>query len=393
MLARPNSSQRTMTEAPRHHAARCSRMLALFAVLAAMLGGCASVVPPSPGMGEPVAWSALPGWMEDHQADAWSSLQQTCTRAAALGPTWKQVCAEAALFTDVDDELARAFFETRFAPRAMGNGEGVEGLVTGYYEPLLAGSRTRTARFRYPIYQRPDDLLVVDLGGLYPELAGRTLRGRLQGRRVVPYFSRAEITNGKRLLAGKELVWVNDPVALFFLQVQGSGRVRLPDGEMLRVGYADQNGHPYQSIGARLIAMGALKREDVNLESIKDWLRAHPDEAEAVLNSNPSYIFFAPRDPTLPGPIGSLNVPLTAGRSAAVDPAFIRLGTPVWLDTTSPLSGEPYRRLLMAQDTGGAIKGPVRVDVFFGFGPQAEQLAGNMKQPGRVFALLPRERN
>jgi len=357
------------------------------------LTGCNTLSPPTSGIGQPVSWSTLPGWTEDRHAEAWASLLQTCARAATLQPPWKQLCAEAALFPDADDETARVFFETRFEPHAMGNGPGMEGLVTGYYEPLLAGNRARTARFRYPIYKRPEDLLVVDLGGLYPELAGRTLRGRVQGQRVVPYFSRAEIANGKKLLAGNELVWVDDPVALFFLQVQGSGRVRLPDGEVLRVGYADQNGHPYQSIGARLIAMGALERDAVNLETIKAWLRGHPDDAENVLNSNPSYVFFSPRDASLPGPIGSLNVPLTAERSVAVDRTYIALGTPLWLDTTSPLDGEPYRRLLMAQDTGGAIKGPARIDVFFGFGPRAEQMAGNMKQPGSVYALLPRERN
>ena len=384
---------RSMVHLQQNRPAIRQALCAMVIMMCGALTGCAGFARPSSGVGEPVAWNALPGWAEDRHAEAWPSLQRTCTRVTALGQVWKQLCAEASLFTDVDDETARAFFETRFEPRLMQNGEDAEGLVTGYYEPLLQGSRARTARFRFPIYQRPDDLLIVDLGGLYPELAGRTLRGRVQGQRVVPYFSRAEITNGKKLLAGKELVWVDDPVGLFFLQVQGSGRIRLPNGEMLRVGYADQNGHPYQSIGARLIAKGALKREDVTMDSIKDWLRANPDQAESLLNSNPSYIFFALRDPSLPGPIGSLNVPLTAERSAAVDRSFIPLGTPLWLDTTSPVDGEPYRRLLVAQDTGGAIKGPVRVDVFFGFGPQAEQLAGNMKQPGRVYALLPRERN
>ena len=392
MLAWRNVAYRFMTNHRTRHNVLNNWFLAVL-VAGVTLTGCVTVEPPPAGIGEPVGWSALPGWPEERHAEAWPSLQQTCTRVATLEKAWKRICADAALFVDVDNDTARAFFETRFEPRVVRNPESTDGLITGYYEPLLFGSRSRTARFRYPIYQRPDDLLVVDLGGLYPEIAGRTLRGRVQGKRVVPYFSRAEISNGKKLLAGNELVWVDDPVALFFLQVQGSGRVQLPNGEMLRVGYADQNGHPYQSIGSRLIAMGALKREDVNLESIKTWLRDHPDEAESVLNSNPSYIFFAPRDASLPGPIGSLNVPLTAERSIAVDRTYLALGTPVWLDTTSPLDGQPYRRLLMAQDTGGAIKGPVRIDVFFGFGPRAEQMAGNMKQPGRVYALLPSAQN
>jgi membrane-bound lytic murein transglycosylase A len=173
--------------------------------------------------------------------------------------------------------------------------------------------------------------------------------------------------------------------------------VQLPDGSVVRVGYADQNGHPYQSIGARLVAMGALKREDVNLDSIRAWLAAHPDEAEGLLNSNPSFVFFAlretPADASLGGPLGSLGVPLTAGRSAAVDPSFVALGSPLWLDTSLPgEEASPYRRLLIAQDTGGAIKGAVRADVFFGNGAQAEYLAGHMKQPGRLFVLLPEPR-
>jgi len=392
MLGRLDSMLHAMTQPPMRRRALAERTLAALAAILLSMAGCTTFAPP-PGMGAPMAWSALPGWTGDRVAEAWPSLIESCTRMPARDSAWKRLCAEVALFPNPDGETARAFFETRFEPRSMHNGEGAEGLITGYYEPLLEGSRTRTSRYRYPVYQRPGDLLVVDLGSLYPELAGRTLRGRVEGRRVVPYFSRAEIDNGKKLLAGNELVWVDDPVALFFLQVQGSGRIRLRDGEMLRVGYADQNGHPYQSIGSRLIAMGALKREDVNLETIKEWLRSHPDEAEGVLNTNPSYIFFGLRDPTLPGPLGSLNVPLTPERSAAVDPSYIPFGTPLWIDTTSPIDGQPYRRLLMAQDTGGAIKGPVRIDIFFGFGAQAERLAGNMKQPGRVYALRLRERN
>jgi membrane-bound lytic murein transglycosylase A len=216
---------------------------------------------------------------------------------------------------------------------------------------------------------------------------------------VVPYLSRGEIGNGAgaERLKGNELLWVDDPVGLFFLQVQGSGRVQLPDGSVVRVGYADQNGHPYQSIGAQLVARGALAREEVNLDSIRVWLAAHPDEAEDVLNSNPSFVFFALREPpaetSVDGPLGSLNVALTPQRSAAVDPSFIALGSPLWLDTTLPgAEPRPYRRLLFAQDTGGAIKGPVRADVFFGHGPAAERLAGHMKQPGRLYVLLPQAR-
>lgn len=387
------------------------------ALAALLVAGCVTPALPPAGIGARLAWAALPGWESERHAAIWPALKANCQKMAARDARWQGICQDMALFGDPSDEEARAFLETRFAPYAVHNDRGgVDGLITGYYEPLLYGSRVPSARYRYPVYQRPDDLLIVDLGALYPELAGRPVRGRLQGRRVVPYFSRAEITaapsaanpastrepgaanaGAAEPLRGNELLWVDDPVALFFLQVQGSGRVQLPDGSQLRVGYADQNGHPYRSIGAQLIARGELPREEVNLFSIRAWLAAHPDEAEDLLNSNPSYVFFALREPpadaSFDGPLGALGVPLTPERSAAVDPSFIALGSLLWLDTSLP--GEeprPYRRLLIAQDTGGAIKGAVRADVFFGHGARAEHLAGHMKQPGRIFVLLPQAR-
>lgn len=397
-----------MRAAPQGRGWRRARHMPLFLVaLAALLvAGCVTAPLPPAGIGARLAWAALPGWEAERHAAIWPALAANCQKMPARDARWQGICQDMALFGDPSDDEARAFFETRFAPYALHNDRGgVDGLITGYYEPLLYGSRVRSARYRYPIYQRPDDLLVVDLGALYPELAGRPVRGRLQGRRVVPYFARAEITAAQSAanpaaaepLRGNELLWVEDPVALFFLHVQGSGRVQLPDGSQLRVGYADQNGHPYRSIGAQLVARGELPREEINLFSLRSWLAAHPDEAEDLLNSNPSYVFFAlretPADASLDGPLGALGVPLTAERSAAVDPSFIALGSLLWLDTTLPGEGpRPYRRLLIAQDTGGAIKGAVRADVFFGHGARAEQLAGHMKQPGRLFVLLPQSR-
>ncbi|MBI3576387.1 MAG: murein transglycosylase A [Gammaproteobacteria bacterium] len=355
--------------------------------LTAILTACVSV--PPPGIGEPVSWSDLPGWRDDRPAEAWPALEKSCERLPARDARWREICADASLFPQPDDATARAFFETRFEPYVVHGDRGRkhDGLITGYYEPLLHGSLKRSARFRYPVHGVPEDLLVVDLGALYPELKGKPLRGRLDGRRVVPYFSRTEIGVAKKL-AAPVIVWVDDPVALFFLQVQGSGRVQIEDGALLFVGYADQNGHPYFAIGNTLVARAALKPEEVNLESIRAWLVANPGAAAEVLNSNPSYIFFARREQPA---IGALAVPLTPQRSVAVDPAFIPLGVPLWLDTTLPDTA-PFRRLVFAQDTGGAIKGPVRADVFFGFGPEAERLAGNMKSPGRVFVLLPATR-
>ncbi len=371
---------------------RTGAMRALVAVaIAATLSACAWLLPRPAGVGPEVAWSRLPGWESDHQSETWQALLNGCVKLPGRDPAWVTICEAAqALPPNPDDSDVRKFFEQRFRAHEMiGPGGHSEGLITGYYEPVLYGSLTRDARFRYPLYRRPDNLVTVDLGALYPELQGKPIRGRLDGNRVIPYYSRDQISDSSAPLQGQELLWVDDPVALFMLQIQGSGLVRLTDGSMIAVGYADQNGYPYRAVGRSLVQMGALKPQDVTLQSIRAWLRDHPGQAEAVLNSNPSYVFFRLRDASLDGPLGSLQVPLTPERSVAVDPAYIPLGAPIWIDTTLPGSTSPYRRLVMAQDTGGAIKGQVRADLFFGRGDAAEQLAGEMKQPGRLYVLLP----
>jgi membrane-bound lytic murein transglycosylase A len=374
---------------------RSTRLFAA-AFLAVFLAGCATL-PPDTLPDRSLDWSELPGWSEERPAEVWAALGLNCQRMAKRDARWRAICADAELFANPDDDIARAFFETRFEPVRLHNeNDSDDGLITGYYEPLLRGSLTKDTRHHYPLYGRPDDLVVVDLGELYPELRDKRVRGRLAGKRVVPYPSRAEIgANGG--IKAPVLAWVDDPVALFFLQVQGSGRVQLADGRVLRVGYVDQNGHPYQAIGKRLIERNALTYEELSLQSIRAWLAAHPDEAEDVLNSNPSYVFFEVRDGELPGPLGSLNVPLVPERAVAIDPGYVALGSLLYLDTNLPANGgafngavgEPYRRLVFAHDTGGAIKGAVRADVFFGFGPRAEWFAGHMKNPGRLFLLKP----
>ena len=290
-----------------------------------------------------------------------------------------------------DRAQLRHFFEQHFQPWLIENGDGSNtGLVTGYYEPLLQGSRVRTERFRYPLYAAPTDLLTVELGELFPELKGRRVRGRLEGNRVVPYFTRAEIEVDNPPLTGQELAWVDNPVDLFFLQIQGSGRIAFQDGGGMRVGYADQNGHPFRSIGRLLVQRGDLTLAQASLQGIKDWAAAHPDQLRALLDANPSYVFFRQLPDNLPGPIGALGVPLTAGASIAVDPRITPLGAPVFLDTTEPNSKVPLRRLVMAQDTGGAINGAVRADFFWGYGDVTERKAGAMKQAGRMWLLYPR---
>jgi membrane-bound lytic murein transglycosylase A len=333
-------------------------------------------------------WEDVKGWGADNLAEAHGALLESCT-VLARQPLWSAACEEARALP-AENAALRAFFEARFRPwRVVNPDESREGLVTGYYEPLLRGSSERSKSFSHAIYGVPDDLLVVDLGELYPELKNFRLRGRLDGRKVVPYWSRAELTPQAPALAGKALLWVADPIELFFLQVQGSGRVELVDGRRVRVGYADQNGHPYQSIGRWLVEQGELKLEQASMQGIQAWARANPKRLNELLNTNPSFVFFRELPDSGGGPIGALGVPLTPGRSIAVDPRAVPLGAPVFLATTLPLSAQPLQRLVMAQDTGGAIKGAVRADFFWGFGAEAGARAGRMRQRGEMWVLLP----
>ncbi|MDD5389221.1 MAG: murein transglycosylase A [Gallionellaceae bacterium] len=342
---------------------------------------------------KPVSWWQLPGWRDDDLTLAWPAWLQSC-RGLRGNPAWTGVCQAAQQLSALpESDDIRAFLESQFQAWQVSQSEGgTEGLVTGYYEPLLRGSRARTARYRYPLYGPPDDMLVVDLGAIYPELKNLRLRGRLQGNKVVPYWNRAEIEAGAAPVRGKEVLWVDDPVEFFFLQVQGSGRVRLDNGETVRVGYADQNGHPYRSIGKWLVEKGEITLDKASMQGIKDWGRKNPDRLTELLNTNPSYVFFRELSSSQgSGPVGALGVPLTNERSIAVDPRGVPLGAPVWLATTRPNAREALNRLVLAQDTGSAIRGNVRADFFWGYGEDAGKLAGAMKQKGRMWVLLPRD--
>jgi membrane-bound lytic murein transglycosylase A len=265
------------------------------------------------------------------------------------------------------------------------------GLITGYYQPILRGSKNKTDKYRYPLYTRPDDLITVELASLFPELANKRVRGRVVGNKLIPYYSRAEIDSDQTPLQGRELYWTDDAVELFFLQIQGSGIIHLDTGEKIPVGYADQNGQAYQSIGRLLIDKGELTADKASMQGIKDWAKKNPGRLRELLNNNPSYVFFKELPNNLPGPIGALGVPILAERVLAIDPKFIPLGAPVMLSTTLPNNSKPLNRLMMAQDTGGAIKGGVRADLFWGAGYEAGRAAGSMKQKGKMWVLLPKE--
>jgi len=338
----------------------------------------------------PTSWEQLPDWPQLDLRPSWPAFLQSCS-ALKRRAEWQNACAAAEHLTADNNDALRTFFEQHFSPNVVRNPDGTtQGLITGYYEPRLFGSRTRTARFRYPLYAVPDDLLVIDLGEVYPQLKDLRLRGRIEGRRIVPYYNRAEIDAGKGPAPARVLFWVDDPIDLFFLQIQGSGRIELADGTKIKVGYADQNGHPYASIGKKLVAMGELKLEEASMQGIKAWAARNPQRLPELLAQNPSYVFFRELPAELSAPLGALGVPLTEAYSIAIDPRNIPLGVPVLLSTTYPNSSEPLNRLMLAQDTGGAIKGAVRADFFWGFGDEAGRQAGRMKQSGQMWALLPK---
>jgi membrane-bound lytic murein transglycosylase A len=325
----------------------------------------------SPGRLIPVAWQQVPGWDDDSLIGAAAALRENCLRVGQQA-NWRRACAAASQLDDLDATATRAFFEANFTPFQLANSDGsVDGLVTGYYEPLLHGSRTRRGPYQYPLYHWPAGYR-----------AGTALPARAELER-------------SGVLDGNELVWVDDPIEAFFLQVQGSGRIVLDDGSVMRVGFGGTNNQPYRSIGRWLLDHGEITPAQATMQGIKAWARANPARVANLLDVNPRFVFF--REMPLAqaasqrgdGPIGALGVPLTPERSIAVDPASIPLGSAVFLATTRPFTNTPMNRLVFAQDTGSAIRGGVRADYFWGLGDEAGDLAGKMKQAGRMWLLLP----
>jgi membrane-bound lytic murein transglycosylase A len=352
------------------------------------------VVPAEPAPAAPLmtpsTFSALPGWDKDDLRQAWPAFTASCN-VLIRKEDWKEACAAARSVNAGEAGAIRNYFESWFVPNQIRAADGSDtGLITGYYEAMLRGARARGGAYQTALYKVPDDLLTIDLAGIYPDLKGKRLRGRLSGKKVIPYSTRAEIAAAD--MSGKELLWVDDPVEAFFLEVQGSGRVVLDNGDTVRVSYADQNGHPYKAIGRWLIDQGELTSAQATAQGIKAWIVANPTRRQELFNVNPSYVFF--REERLPdpsvGPKGALGVPLSPGRSVAIDPQMLPLGAPIFLATIESGSEVPLQRLVMGQDTGGAIRGAVRADFFFGFGNEAMESAGRMKQRGQLWVLMPK---
>ncbi|MGB9154029.1 MAG: murein transglycosylase A [Alphaproteobacteria bacterium] len=373
--------------------------LTLISILLLVLAACA-VVPTTPGPERltltPGSFDDLDGWKTDAPAAALEAFQHSCSvlaekpGTARLGiagkvSAWQWACAKAQE-TPATDEAARAYFEEWFRPYAASGNDSASGLFTGYYVPELQGSLTQGGAFQTPLYARPSDIISVDLGAFKSDLKGQQIVGKVASNKLIPYDDRATIAQGSLANRAQPLVWIDDPVGAFFLEVQGSGHIRLTDGGVMAVGYDGANGRAYVAIGRVLADRGDLPRP-VTMPSIRAWLAAHPARAQDVMNVNPSYVFFR-RLPTQ-DVVGAEGVALTPGRSLAVDTNFVPLGVPVWLDTTDG-QGASLRRLMIAQDTGGAIKGPVRGDFFWGAGDVAATQAGAMQSPGHYYVLLPK---
>ncbi|MYN14040.1 hypothetical protein GSY71_12915 [Pusillimonas sp. TS35] len=421
------------------------KKLLLSCGLLALLAACGTVPPEQPGVGAPgqpeappdiaaqplvvpslasmrdtppralagrfqlASWASLPSWREDGLEHVWKAFINNCkglmrpisgslaAQARATPRVWQPVCAAASQSgistQDANAAQVRQFLEANLQPWRLldAAGKPARNTVTGYYEPTVQASRTREGAYQWPLYAAPDDLLTIDLGAVYPELAGKRVRGKLQGRRVVPYDTRAEIAASPDRQP-PVIVWVNDPVEAFFLQIQGSGRAVLPNGNTLRLAYADHNGRPYMSIARWLADRGEMPLAQASMQNIKAWARKNPARVQEMLNANPAMVFFRDEtitDPEL-GPKGAYGIPLIGGRSVAVDTSFVPLGAPVFLSTTHPGSGAPLRRLMLAQDTGAAIKGAGRTDFYWGSGDQAGEQAGRMKQQGDTWVLWPK---
>jgi membrane-bound lytic murein transglycosylase A len=371
----------------------------------AFLCACTNAtVPPTNEPLQAARFDEIAGWPGDHLGESVRALHEECRRLALLPPDtpmggqgiaalyggkawqWSAPCAAALGVSDKVVKAAQAYYQEWFQPyRVAALTE-----FSGYFEPEVEAATVRGVGFTIPLLARPADLVQRPAPADQP--GGQSIFGRISDGAFVPYWSRSDIEAGAMGSAARPLFWLRDSSDLFFLQIQGSGRLRLRDGNVVRVGYDGKNGRPYTPIGRVLVAERAIAAKDVTMQAIRGWLAAHPADAKAVMDRNEDYVFFrvlAGGDDGM-GPPGALGVPLTPGQSAAVDPRLVPLATPIFVDTTDPISGAPWRRLLLAQDSGTDIRGVARTDIFFGFGPLPEQEAGRMHEGGAEYVLLPR---
>lgn len=358
---------------------------------------------------KPVSFAELPGWQQDDHRAAFATFQRSCRKilasqsisagaATSFKPTKLTLACRAAWKTKraLDKNAARAFFEAHFTPHQF-YAIGQRGFLTGYYEPEMKGSRIKTPKFKVPVYRRPPDLVRLKRRTGY----GKKFKGLTAARRtkkgLEPYPTRALIDKGALAGQGLELLFVEDEVDFFFLQIQGSGRIALPDGKRIRIGFDARNGHPYTSVGRVMIARGEARKEDMSLKTIKTWLRNHPEQARPLMWENKSYIFFRElrKSESQAGPLGAMGLPLTPGRSLAVDTRYHSLGTPIYVVSRKLRHGgrNGFRRLMVAQDVGSAIKGAERGDIYWGSGERAGKFAGRTSHKGRFYVLLPKRRS
>ncbi len=382
------------------------KLAAPLAVTALLLTSCGTTPPEEQAINEPTiedirfqisSFSDAPQVIDEDWQRALEAFKTSC-QGIGRKALWKNVCSIAKR-TPIEE--ASTFFHANFVPwsvtkQKIGSQTGTvyssspTGLMTGYYEPEIKASKTKTATHTTPILSTPDDLIIVDLAGLYPKLKGMRLRGKLKGRRLIPYDDRSAIVT-RSDLDKYAIAWSDDPVEVFFLQVQGSGRLRLSDGSSVRIGYDDQNGHPYKAIGNWLIRNGYMKASEMSMQRIQAWANQHPEQLDKLLNQNPSFVFFKARDIDNPneGPIGAQGLPLTAQGSVAVDRKFLPLGTPLIVEASQENPPLQFTKAVVAQDTGGAIKGPLRFDFFWGTGEDAGRQAGRQKSEVSAWLLLP----
>jgi membrane-bound lytic murein transglycosylase A len=362
---------------------------------------------PLTSMFHQVSFKQLPGWETAALNNSLRTFQTSCRTFMKQDPErtvgtkhidlqvkdWQPACLAALKINLADQNAAKLFFQEWFSPVEFYEGKPVKGLFTGYYMPLLKGSYKKTAEFNVPLYELPKDLITIDLSLFVPHFKNRKLVGRLVGNKIVPYYTREQINNGAIKKKARVLLWIKSPVDRLFLEIQGSGIVEFEDGSRISIGYDGQNGAPYTAIAGVLIKQGIMTKHNASMQAIKRYLEAHPQKMDTVINENKSFIFF--RKLSSDGALGSQGVVLTPGYSLAIDRQWIPMGAPLWLSTTRPDSNNPdtnipMQRLMIAQDTGGAIKGKVRGDVFWGGGDKATLIAGHMKNEGHYWLLLPR---